>query len=267
MVDRMRDVKVDGQFILEVVNTQRTPNHMDPRPEGKFGEAFAAAYAACAIGLVNIELSTSHDGGSPRERPDLLLRASGDLVVGVEVVIADETSAARVRLMEVQERIVRVFERTPQLAYGRVPHFTVSHDELAKLSGSAVRQLGDEFEAFLESGIMRLLPSGHLCNVFPEGSLARQCKAIIEFDRPTYAAVIAFARCAPIEPYQAILNAIEKKRAAGYEAAEPMWLVVDVRDPRGPFAEALEAVKAHGPRIDPFERVIIQDGFSHIELP
>ena len=58
--------------------------------------------------------------------------------------------------------------------------------------------------------------------------------------------------------------ASDKRRSAsepGYDRSNPLWLVLEVTEQTGTFAESISAVGAQATRpIDPFERVVVHDG-------
>ena len=69
------------------------------RAETKYREAFAAAVAFAGIaGIKELDISSVHSDGRPRESPDLLLSGNGSLF-DVEVVRVDETSETRMHLV------------------------------------------------------------------------------------------------------------------------------------------------------------------------
>jgi hypothetical protein len=67
------------------MESMRTPNKYDIRPETKYREAFSIAVAAVRLGLKNPEIKTKRADGTDRERPDGLLQFEGR-EVGVEAV-------------------------------------------------------------------------------------------------------------------------------------------------------------------------------------
>jgi hypothetical protein len=99
MAQKLQSVMVDAQGLTAITQTQRTPNHYDPRAETKYDEAFAAAVCACGVGLNQVSISTMRSDGHAREAPDLLLTAENQSAVGIEVVRVDETAAARAPLL------------------------------------------------------------------------------------------------------------------------------------------------------------------------
>lgn len=69
-------------------------------------------------------------------------------------------------------------------------------------------------------------------------------------------------------PFDGILAAIKKKRKLTYSQEHPLWLVVTVADPRGPFREAISAVKETNLAVEPFQKVIVHDGYENVlKLP
>jgi hypothetical protein len=64
---------------------------------------------------------------------------------------------------------------------------------------------------------------------------------------------------------QPILDTLDDKRRSAaepdYDRSNPLWLVLEVTEQTGAFAESIKAVGGEPTRpIDPFERVIVHDG-------
>jgi hypothetical protein len=255
---------VDGQELTALAQTQRTPNPYDPRPETKYGEAFAVAVVACSIGLNRVTLSTVSPDGTPREAPDLLLTAEHYDGIGVEVVRVDQTAAARVRLYEVQEQVVRMLQRHPELKSSRNLRFTLDFAKTGTLSDIDVDRLTKELQQFYRTGGWKLLQQGHCTTVFSEGTVAHRSGMIVEVNQPTYSTFLGFARADEMTPYEAIIESIERKRQLDYTRDNPLWLVVEVADPRGPFQRALDAVRLSSTELTPFARVFVHDGSGHV---
>lgn len=260
----VQQVLVDGTNLTAALHTQRTPNPLDPRPHTKYDEAFMVGVAVCALGLQRISLSTVRADGSPREAPDILMTAYALSTIGVEAVKVDETAAARVALYQVQERVVQFLRSRPDLKAENNLRFTIEFAKSGKLDDIDVQRLSNEIMNFFEAGRWRLLTRGRYGTVFADGTVAQRCGLIVEVNNPTYGTFLGFARADPMTPFEGILAALERKRKLTYSREHPLWLVVTVSDPRGPFREAIDAVMDTHPAIEPFEKVVVHDGYENV---
>jgi hypothetical protein len=261
------DAIVDGRRLGKITDSLRTPTRFEVRPEGKYGEVFAAAVALCLDGLSGVELSTHHEDGSPREKPDLLLTASSSPIAGIEVRRVDATYAVRTRLFAIQREIATLLADNPQLKPGFPVGITVEYAPTSRLAEDEWRRLSDELLEFFRLRRALYFAEGDYATMFPAESVAAKCGAIVELGHSSRAAILAVAAGSnQMEPYADILQAIEQKRRLSYDLSNPLWLVIEVADPRGPFRQAFEAVFAASPSINPFQRVIVQDGHTHVVL-
>lgn len=267
LLDRMRTVKVDGSPLMLRDDTARTPHEFDPRVETKYAEAFAAATAACMAGLTDVEIFTTFADGRARETPDLLLHSRNCPAIEVEVVNVDETGATRVHLFRVQAAIAKVLQAHPEWKTSRQVRFTVDYERTKHLTPAHFDALAEEFIGFYEAQVVDYMPRGHFVDLFPPHIVTTYCNTIMEIDQPSYAILVTFTRGDPGIPYEDILRTIERKRRLPYKNKHPLWLIVNISDPRGPFKEALEAAANDAGEIAPFERVIIQDGHFAAQVP
>lgn len=264
---KIADVRINGKRLGEISDSLRTPQAFEVRPETKYREAFAGAVGAVEAGLEAVEISTVRGDGTPREAPDLLLEAGGGLRVGVEVVRVDETSNTRARLLEVERQLVEDLDANPGWKPGRWITFTIDYVSAAALTKAEWEMLHSELLDFFKSGRVSFLDKGRLESVFAKDSIAGKCSLSVEVDSPSHLALLTFARADEMTPRDGIISAIADKRRKRYDHSQPLWLIVEVADPRGPFRKGLEAARAQRPQIEPFEKVLVHDGYSQVILP
>lgn len=258
-MDALADVHLDGDQLIALRETLRTPNRFEMRAETKYREAFAAAVAFSAImGFKRLEISSIREDRSARESPDLLL-SSGDQVFDVEVVRIDETSAARAHLFEIQARVAALLTDEPGLRPEPLTQFSLEYEGLKSLDAAEREQLAGELCDFFRARRWQFLSKGAHASVFPSDSIASRVGMIVRIASPLYAAVLSFSKADGITPYPLILSEIEKKRRIRYVCSHELWLVVEIADPRGPFSEAIDAVKDVAPEIAPFDHLIVYD--------
>lgn len=257
-MDALADVYLDGEQLIGLRETLRTPNRFEMRAETKYREAFSAAVAFSAImGFKGLEISSIREDGSNRESPDLLL-SSGDTVFDVKVVRVDETSATRARLFEIHARVAALLTDEPDLRPEPLTQFSID-EGLKTLSAAERERLGDELCDFFLARRWRFLSKGAHAAVFPRDSIASRVGVIVRIASPSYATVLSFSQADGMTPYPLILSEIEKKRRIRYTRSRELWLVVEIADPRGPFVEAVDAVKNADPEIAPFDQLIVYD--------
>lgn len=216
LMDALADVHLDGQQLIAVRETLRTPNRFEMRAETKYREAFAAAVAFSAImGFKGSEISSIREDGSNRESPDLLL-SSGGKVFDVEVVRVDETSATSARLFEIQARVAALLTDEPDLRPEPLTQFSVDYEGLKSLNAPERQKLAEELCDFFRARRWRFLTKGAHVSVFPTDSIASRVGVIVRIASPSYAAVLSFSQAAGMTPYPLVLSEIEKKRRIRY---------------------------------------------------
>jgi hypothetical protein len=259
LMDALADVYLDGEQLIALRETLRTPNRFEMRAETKYREAFAAAVAFSAImGLKRLGISSVREDGSNRESPDLLL-SSGDRVFDVEVVRIDETSAARAHLFEIQAHVASLLTDEPGLRPEPLTQFSLEYERFKSLNAAERDELAGELCDFFRARRWQLLSKGAHASVFPRDSMAGRVGIIVRIASPLYAAVLSCSQANGITPFPLILSEIEKKRRIQYISSHELWLVVEIADPRGPFIEAIDAVKDVAPEIVPFDHLIVYD--------
>jgi hypothetical protein len=260
-MDALRDVRVDGERLLALRDTLRTPNRFEMRAETKYREVFAAAIAFTALDFKELRISTVHPDGTTRESPDLLV-SSDRGILDVEVVRVDETSATRAHLFQVQARFAAILTDDPTLKPDKLTTFTVDYERTRALTGTELQQLGDELCEFFQRKRWQFLSTGTHASVFPADSVASRIGLVVRVASPLYAAPLTFAQADGMTPYPLILSTIRAKREIEYVRTHPLWLAVEIADPRGPFTEAIFALRDTAPEIAPFDNVVAYDALT-----
>jgi hypothetical protein len=262
LMDALKDVRLDGEQLLAIGETLRTPRRFEMRAETKYREAFAAAVAFAGImGVKQLDISSVHSDGDPRESPDLLLSGSGSLF-DVEVVRVDETSETRAHLFELQARTAALLTDEPNLKPETLTTFMVDYEAMKDLNEAERKQLAEELCDFFRMKRWQFLPKGAHTSVFASDGIAARVGTVVRIASPSYAAALSFGQADEMTPYQLILSEIERKRQLRYAQSHELWLVVEVADPRGPFTKAINAVGGASPQIAPFDHIFVYDALS-----
>ena len=274
----LADVLVDGRRLGELEELLRTPKPFEVRPETKYREAFAAAVASVMLGLVGVELETRRPDGSPRERPDLLLRHGGR-ELGVEVSRVEPTHRERNALIEIEREVQEAIAAHEALKpRGLMVQFGVSASAVRTLRKGERDKLRDEILDVLRGDCLRLIPLGSpKWTVFGSGTVASQLGMFVTIQDVAamssgYGVMVRLEQDAAADALvKPILDALDAKRRdieePGYDLSNPLWLVLEVTEQTGVFAESISAVgTGPGRSISPFERVIVHDGRTRCVL-
>ena len=266
------DVIVDGRRLGELQESLRTPNPFEVRPETKYREVFAAAVAIVMLGLDGAELVTLKSDGTERERPDLLLRYGGR-EYGVEASRVEPTSRERNALIEIEREINEALAANESLRpRSLVVHFGVTASAVATLGKGEQQKLRDEILALLRGESLGMIPPGApKYSVFASSTVADRLGMFVAVEDVSarssgYGILVRLVQDAAGDSLvQPILDALDEKRRSaaepGYDRSNPLWLVLEVTEQTGTFAESISAVGAEATRpIDPFKRVIVHDG-------
>jgi hypothetical protein len=266
------DVLVDGRRLGEIEESLRTPDAFEVRPETKYREVFAAAVAIVKLSLEGAELVTLKLDGSERERPDLLMRYAGR-EYGVEASRVEPSARARNALIEMEREINEAAHADETLRpRSLVVHFSVAAAAVATLAKGEQQKLRDEIVALLRGGCLGMIPQGTpKSTVFGSGTIAQRLGMSVAIEDVSarssgYGILVRLLQEAAGDSLvQPILDALDDKRrsarAPNYNRSNPLWLVLEVTEQTGTFAESISAVGAHPTRpIDPFERVVVHDG-------
>jgi hypothetical protein len=266
------EVTVDGRRLGEIQESLRTPDQFEVRPETKYREAFAAAVAIVKLGLDGAELVTLRPDGSERERPDLLMRYAGS-EYGVEASRVEPSARERNALMEIEREINEAAAADETLRpRSLIVHFGVAAAAVATLAKGEQRTLRDEILALLRGGCLGMIPEGtpkH--SVFARGTIAHRIGMSVAVEDVSarssgYGILVRLVQdSAGDSLVEAIVDKLDDKRrsarAPDYDRSNPLWLVLEVTEQTGTFAESIGAVGADATRpIDPFERVVVHDG-------
>lgn len=266
------DVLVDGRRLGEIRESLRTPDRFEVRPETKYREVFAVAAAIVRLGLDGAELVTLKPDGSERERPDLLMRYGGRQY-GVEASRVEPTARERNVLIEIEREVNEALAADESLQpRGLVVHFGVSALAVTTLARGEQQKLRDEIVALLHGGYLRFIPTGtprH--SVFAGGTVAGRLGMSVAVEDVSgrssgYGVLVRLLQDGAGDSLvQPILEKLDGKRrsasAPDYDRSNPLWLVLEVTEQTGMFAESISAVGADTTRaVDPFERVVVHDG-------
>lgn len=272
----LANVLVNGKRLGEIVESKRTPDKHDIRPETKFREAFSIAVAAVRLKLKNPRIETKNAEGTDRERPDALLHFDGG-EVGVEAVRVAPTHREQNFTMNLQRELLAAIESDATLkAEGYLVTFRLSAGAISKLSNDERKKLKVEILELLRSGTIKLMPvNDRMTTVFAPGSAAQRAGMTVAIEdcrkkSSGFMPQVLLEQDARSDSLvQAILNTISDKiasaKSAGYDLSRPLWLVVEVADQSGGFEGSIAAMPTFM-GIEPFERAIITDGRIHAEI-
>jgi hypothetical protein len=267
------NVLINGKRLGEIIESARTPNKYEIRPETKYREGFSIAVAAVRLGLKDAEIDTKHADGTDRERPDGLLRFEGR-EVGVEAVRVAPTQREHDFVMNLQRELLNAVEADAALKMeGYLVTFRLAADAIRGLSGDERKTLKGEILGLLHSRTLTLMPPQKgMITVFAAGSIAERAGMTVFIEDRTHRTTgfmpqVLLERDAKSDSLiQPILDQIAGKvagaKSPGYDLSRPLWLVVEVADQSGLFTDSIKAMPACAD-IEPFEQVVVTDGMTH----
>jgi len=263
---RICEIVVDGTTLFDTRPGLRTPLPAETRYSKKFSEVLCAAHALARMDYGRVEILTGH------ERPDLRVIVDG-AEIGIEVTEATEGAHAQATVIETNTAVQEAIAANPSLApagtylritraAGRGTARTPSRQERAAIAAAIIEFLEDGQSVRALDDRIKVIDDwpGRKLGYVVYAKKHQYAGGIVRFDD----SACTFDPHGMVEP---VLNAIQEKRklAGGYSFG-PLWLIVGVTEPFGSFTESITDLEQKSIEISPFERVVVHDGGTFLEL-